>query len=448
MTIESIPEQLEFQAFKAIKVEAKFDTPEMTSDAGTLLLREIENQTSIVANFSSALQDRRHQSYIDHTNDEITFQRVLQICQGYEDADDCDHFRTDAAFKAAVGRHPTLDTDLASQPTMSRLENSVGVKDLLKIGYALVNSYLNSYPSPPKVIVLDMDPTVSHCHGAQQLSLFNSYEDEYCLMPFHVYDGLKGNLITAMVRPGKTPLPGEIIAVLKRVVRKIRERFPKTTLIFRADGHHSKPEVHAWCEKNDVHFIIGQSPNAVLDRQFASTIEQAKNKYQHLSKGCRVYASDFYQAATWSKARRVICRVVVNDLGSVDCRYIVTSFENTGARYLYDTVYCGRGNAELYIKDHKVALKSYRTSCNKATANQFRLFLHSAAYQLMHALRSNLLKGTELANAQFDTIRLRLLKVAAQVKVMKTKITFHMPQHFPLQNIYFKAAAILQQLKT
>ena len=449
MTTENIPEQLEFQAIKAIKVEAKFDTPEMTTDFGALLLRQVENETSIISNFSSAINDCRHQSYIDHSVNEIISQRVYQICQGYEDADDCDHFRADAAFKVAVGRHPGKDGDLASQPTMCRLENNILVKDLLKSGYALIDNFLNSYATSPEAIVIDMDPSASHCHGAQQLALFNAHEDEYCLMPFYVYDGLTGKLITTVIRPGKTPLVHEIIAVLKRIVRKISERFPKTKLIFRADGHHSKPQVHAWCESHNADFIIGQGQNKVILRQFAFAEEQARKKFQNNGKkACRVFASGYYQAGTWEKPRRIICRVIVNELGTVDTRFIVTSFDKIGAKYLYDTVYCGRGNAELYIKDQKVALKSDRTSCNKATANQFRLFLHSAAYQLMHALRENLLKDSKMATAQFDTIRLRLLKVAAQVEVMKTKISFHLPEHFPLKEIYFRANAIFCALKT
>lgn len=441
--------QLEFQAVKAVKVEAKFDTPEMTTDFGALLLREVENSTGIISHLSLAVDDRRHKSYIDHTVNEIITQRVYQICQGYEDADDCDHFRCDAAFKTAVGRHPGFDGDLASQPTMSRLENEISRKDLIRCGYALVDNYLNSFAAPPEAIVLDMDPSACHCYGEQQLSLFNAYEDEYCLMPFHVYDGLSGKLITTVIRPGKTPLGGEIIAVLKRIVCKIRERFPKVLLIFRADSHHSKPEVQEWCEQNGVEFVIGQSPNAALDRQFAFAVEQAKLKYiRNGRKSCRVFASGYYKASTWSKPRRIVCRVIINDPGIEDVRYIVTSFKNIGSAYLYDTVYCKRGNTELYIKDHKHALKSDRTSCNKATANQFRLFLHSAAYQIMHALRENILKGTQLANAQFDTIRLRLLKIAAQVRVMKTKITFHLPIHFSMQNIYFKAVKIFSEIRT
>lgn len=441
-------EQLEFQSLKRLKVAAKFDTPEVTTDFGVFLLHEIEKRTGIISGLSSAIEDNRSKSYITHSLYEIVSQRIYQICQGYEDADDCDHFRADAAFKTAMGKHPVNDSDLASQPTMSRLENIVTRKDLVRCGYALIENYLNSFDSVPGTIVLDMDPTACVCHGHQQLSLFNTHEDEYCLMPFHVYDGLNGKLITTVIRPGKTPGPGEIVPILKRIVKKIRDRFPKTMIIFRADSHHSKPEVHQWCETNKVEFVIGQNPNATLKKIFKFAVKQAEHKYiGNGRRACRVYASASYQASTWNRKRRIICRVDVNSLGQVDTRFIVSSFENTSAKYLYDGVYCGRGNAELYIKDHKTGLKSDRTSCNKATANQFRLFLHSAAYQIMHELRHRVLKGSELASAQFDTIRLRLLKVAAQVRVLKTKIVFHLPVHFPLKKVYFRAMDILNGLR-
>jgi hypothetical protein len=266
-------------------------------------------------------------------------------------------------------------------------------------------------------------------------------------MPFHVYDGLTGKLITTVIRPGKTPTAGEILTILKRIVSKIRSRFPKTVLIFRADSHHCKPEVHEWCESNGVEFVIGLGPNQALDRQFAFALEQAQSKYRHLAKPCRVYASGSYAAATWQRPRRVICRVVVDALGHLDTRYIVTSFEEIGAQYLYDVVYCGRGNAELYIKDHKNGLKSDRASCNKATANQFRFFLHSAAYLFMHSLRDNLLRATALATAQFETIRLRLLKCAAIVESSARRVIFHLPQHFPLKEIYRRAATVFAVLR-
>lgn len=244
------------------------------------------------------------------------------------------------------------------------------------------------------------------------------------------------------------PRRGEILALLKRIVRQIRNRFSDTVLIFRADSHHCKPAVHAWCEAHNVEFVIGLGPNRALDRQFEFSFEQAKLKYKNLGKACRVYAAGYYAASTWERPRRVICRINVDDFGNLDARYIVTSFKQTGAKYLYEEVYCDQGNAELFIKDHKNGLKSGRASCHKATANQFRLFLHSAAYMLMHALRDKLPDGAQLAHAQFDTIRMRLLKCAARVEVSTQCILFHLPLNFPFKDIYQRLCCLWVQLRT
>jgi len=218
--------------------------------------------------------------------------------------------------------------------------------------------------------------------------------------------------------------------------------------VFRADSHHTKPEVMEWVEAHDVDFATGMSPNARLNQLFALTIQEAEKKYKRVGKPVRTYGSGWYAAGTWKdQYRRVICRVQVSEKGT-DVRYVVTSFKEAGAKYLYEVVYCGRGKAELYIKDHKVGLKSDRTSCARKEGNQFRLFVHSAAYVLMHALRENLLKGSQLANAQFDTIRLRLLKIGTRVQVGKTFIRFHFPASYPLKPLAWRASAILVALDT
>ncbi len=440
--------QLEFSKLKNSTVSAAFDTPEMTSDSGVLLLREVDQVTGLISLLSKSIADSRHPSYITHSIESLVRQRVFQICQGYEDADDCDNFRSDVAFKTAVGINASSEQDLGSQPTMTRLENSVTISDLFRWFYAQIDLFCSTYAQAPKSIVIDVDPTSSHCFGSQQLSMFNAYEDEYCLMPFHVYDGITGRVITTIIRPGKTPSADEIISLLKRIVRRIRRHFPQTVLIFRADGHHSKPRVHEWCKKENVEFIIGQPGNAGLHKLFASTIITAEKQHKVNWRPIRLHASGWYKAGSWKEYRKIICRVLVDEQGRVDTRYIVTSFKDTKAKYLYEIAYCGRANAELYIKEHKRGLQSDRTSCNKATANQFRLFLHSAAYSLMHSLRENLLKGTSLASATFETIRLRLLKVAARITVKKTRIHFHMPEDYPFQDIFRGALQRISVVKT
>jgi len=438
--------QLEFKPLKSKKVLACFDEPRVSSDAGAMLLREVEQRIGVIGRLTQAVTDTRRQTHIAHLLSELFSQRTFQICLGYEDADDCDHLKHDPALKAAAGRDPEQDPDLASQPTMTRLENAVTARDLLRMGYALIDQFIDSYAEPPELIVLDMDPTADAVYGHQQLRLFNAYEDEYCLMPFHVYEGTSGKLITTVLRAGKTPTASEIISVLKRIVGRIRKAWPEVRILFRGDSHHTKPEVMYWLDKQAVDFITGLGKNKKLDQLFKVSIESAEKKHSRIGAPVRAWGSGFYAAGSWGqKLRRVICRIQVSEKGT-DVRYIVTSLERSGARYLYETVYCARGNMELMIKDHKLGLKSDRTSCTRKEANQFRLFLHSAAYVIMHALRENLLKGSEFARAQLDTIRLRLLKIGARVEVKKTLVRFHLPQSYPLKPIFQRACALLRAL--
>ncbi len=439
--------QLQFAPLNGKKITARFDEPRVSSDGGVLYLREVDHQIGLMDRLVDAIDDPRRQSHIDHTLAELLRQRTYQIGCGYEDADDCDHLRADPALKTAVGRDPADDPALGSQPTMTRLENALTHRDLLRMGYAFIDHFIASYQTAPELIVLDLDPTADHAHGHQQLALFNAYEDEYCFMPFHVYEGLSGKYITSVLRAGKTPTAAEIISVMKRIVRRIRKAWPEVRIVFRADSHHTKPAVMSWMDAHNVEFATGLSRNDKLSELFTLAIKEAEKKYQRTGRPARTYASAYYAAKTWEREQRVICRVYVTEKGT-DVRYIVTSFQDAGAKYLYDVVYCGRGKMELMIKDHKVALKSDRTSCHRKEANQFRLFIHSAAYVLLHAFRSNLLRGSEFATAQFDTIRLRLLKIGTRVEVGKTFIRFHFPASYPLQPLLCRTSAMLRALNT
>jgi len=430
---------LNFSPMGATRVQAVFDEPELSSDGGTLLIREAAELNGVIDMMVSRILDERSRQHVKHSIKELLSQRVTQICHGYEDTNDCDTLNKDTAFKMAVGRHPDAE-DLASQPTMTRLENSIGRRDLLRLFNGFVEHFLDSYEKAPEIICIDMDPTPNRIYGAQQLGLFNSHYDEHCLMPFHVYDGITGRLIATVVRPGKTPAKEEILGLLRRIVRPIRKRFPKTTIVFRADSHHAKPEVIDWLEDNDVRYVIGLSTNNILKKNMADIVEKAAAIQKRDWTTFRRFHSFHYAAGTWRHERRVIARVEATTWG-VDTRFVVTDL-SAGAKYLYETVYCGRARAELMIKEHKCFLKSSRTSCHTAEANQFRLFVHSAAYVVMHGLRETVLRGTELASATFDSIRLRLLKTAARVEAGKTFVRFHMPASSPAAAVFVKTAAV------
>jgi hypothetical protein len=437
---------LDFTPVKGRNVQVVFDEPAVTSDAGALFVHQALVRSPLVAEIAAILDaehDRKRSC--KHPIINVLRQRIALICNGYFKADDSDKLRHDPAFVLAAGGIPGEDA-LASQPTVSRLENGLSPRVLLKIGRALVDDYLRSLAgAAPQMIVLDMDPTAITTYGTQQMSLFNAYEDEYCLMPFHVYDGVSGRLITAVMRPGKTPTSTEILCLLRRLVKRIRAAFPEVRITFRADSHHTKPEVMAWMESAGVHldYITGLSPNARLNSQFRHVSEAAKAEYKRTLQTVERHADGYYAAATWGgKLRRVVCRVIASSQG-VDTRYVVTSFKSSTAKHIYESVYCGRGRAELMIKDHKLDLGSGHASGHAIATNQFRLFLHSVAYNLLHTIRKGL-PDKELSCARFSTIRLKLLKIGARVEVKARSIRFHLPASYPLQGVFAGLVAALR----
>ena len=335
----------------------------------------------------------------------------------------------------------------------------------------------------PESLLLDIDDTADEVHGAQQQSLFNGYYDSYCYLPLHLYEGQSGKLITSILRPGRRPTGEEIVSILKRVVVAIRRAWPEVLILFRGDGHFSVPEVHKWCESQEpeIFYILGQSGNKVLKKKAQGILQQAhllyrcrqerslrkkrqeeRKQQKSRSKGqgtlpensgieaipeqlkVKLYTEFFSQAETWSKLRRIIWKVEVSDKGE-NIRFVVTNLQHCRKAYIYETIYCGRGQMENYIKDHKRFLHSDRTSCHKFEANQFRVFLHSAAYVLMHTLRTKGLQGTAWSRAQFDQIQLRVLKVGARIEEGKTKIRFHFPSSFPLKGVYERIVSNLSR---
>lgn len=443
--------QVDLPTFSGRKWSVHFDEPELSSDAGLTAIAASGIGDKLLADIATAIDDPRRSP--DHDNAEMIGQRVFQILGGSYDADDCDHLREDIVFRSAAGRQLN-DGPLASQPTMSRLENRVRRADLLRIARAIFENYLDGFgDDPPPMICIDMDPSAHLTYGEQQLSLFNSHVGDYCMMPFYIFDGCTGKIMTAVLRPGKTPVAGEIITILKRLVAGIRERWPKIKIVFRADGHHTKPAVLDWLNVNSVDFATGLPKNQVLERLFFDEINAARRDYQRkLDYGKRgkdggelsvtYYADDFYAAGTWSQEERVIARIIVGPKG-VDVRYIVVSFHQAEAKYLYERVYCQRGNAELFIKECKLGLGSDRSSCNRAESNQFRLLLHVAAYVILHQFRESILTGTKWERATFDEIRLRVLKVAGRLDVLKTRVKLHLASALEevLGEVWIKAAA-------
>lgn len=442
-----LPIQLTGSPVGGKDVAIDFNGGNVTSDAGVLLLSEIEGQTGLINSLSACIQDSRRFYSVDHSINDLFSQRIYQICCGYEDANDSNGLRKDPALKMALGRLPAQGDDLASQPTISRLENQITDKELEKMKDVFVDHFISSYDEDPEVIVLDFDDTNNTVHGGQQESLFNNYYGEYCFMPLHVYEGISGKFITAILRPGKRSGGKETVGYLKSIVEKIRTHWSNTIIVFRGDGHFSSPEVFDYIETQDNLFsITGLTGNKRLLKQAQTTIESAKKLYKRNQAKVKLYHSFYYQAGSWSRSRKVVVKVEMSKKG-LNVRFISTDMFQAKAKSLYEDIYCGRGNMELMIKDHKTYTRSDRTSCHSFKANQLRLLFHSAAYVLLHRLRTQLLKGTELSKATFDTLRLKCLKIGGRVVELKTKIKIHLPNAYPYKHTLKKCFDIFDHLR-
>lgn len=419
------------------RLDLAFDGGILTSDSGVLLLREVAARSGILSGIIEAITDRRHKSYVSHSVAELVHQRVFQIACGYEDANDCDALRSDPGLKVACGRLPLEGEDLSSQPTMSRFENQMSRSDLYRIARAFLDCFIASYHKPPSSIILDIDDTQDRVYGGQQLSLFNGYVGGYSYQPLHIYEGQSGKLITTILRPGVRPTGQQVVTILKRLVAHLRAAWPDVAIFLRGDAHFSSPQVQDFCAAQDLYFILGQSANTRLTDLAKPVMEKAKSLYEQTGKPVRLFTTFYYQAKTWARAYRILCKAEMNEKGQ-NTRFVVTNLESSRASFIYQNVYCARGQMENFIKNHKTFLHSDRTSCHTFSANQFRVFLHSAAYVLLHTLTHIGLKGTTWVNAQVNTIQNRFLKVAGRVCELKTKITFHLPRSFPLAHLYDK----------
>ena len=426
------------------KVALDFQGGNITSDAGVLLMSETEAQIGIIAALAKCIPDPRRSASVVHQLKELLEQRVYQITCGYEDANDSNSLRNDPSMKMSLGRLPQSGLELASQPTISRFENKISRTELYRMAVAIVDHFLHSYAEVPSIIVLDFDDTANVVHGDQQMALFNGYYGETCYQPTHLYEGLSGKLIATILRPGRRPNGSEIVSYVRRIINHIRQQWPETIIVYRGDSHYSLPEVFTFlAEQQDCYSVTGLGGNKVLEQKVDSLIREVKQQ----ATGYRRYQTFQYQAQSWSAPRKVVAKVEMTEKG-LNTRFISTEMMKAKAQMLYEEIYSARGNDELYIKEHKTYTKSDRSSCHRFEANQFRLFLHSAAYVLMHSFRSNMLKGSELATATFETIRLKLLKSGARIIELKTKVNVHLPTAHPLKSLITKCFAIFEYLRT
>ena len=428
-------------------VIARFDGGRLSSEGGLLALREIERRLGLADRLASCLKDPRMPAKVMHRVAEIIRFRLLMIAAGYEDGNDADALRIDPMFKLALDRLPS-GAELCSQSTVSRLENLPDVRALLRLARALVEQYCGSFRAVPRRIVLDIDDTFDRVHGGQQLRLFNAYYDDYGFQPIVVFDG-EGRFVTAVLRPGKRPSGVEIRSFVRRLVGAIRSHWPRVEILLRADSHYAAPEVFDWCRANRVDWLFGLAGNAALSRHVTALEKSTAERFMAAPNRGKVRRfTQFYDAAqSWRRVERIIARVEAGAEGT-DTRFIVTNLEAGRAKHLYERLYCARGQAENHIKAWKNHLDADRTSCHAAEANQFRLFLHAGAYWLLWSIRRLMPKPSLWRVMQFDTLRLRLIKIAARVVEMKTQLKIHLPSSAPDQAIFALLLSRLSRLVT
>jgi len=416
-------------------IVARFDAACMSSDGGLLALREVEQRLAIASRLATCIHDPRDPSRVVHGLDEIIRTRMLMIAAGYEDGNDADRLRHDPMFKLAMGRLPD-DGDLCSQPTISRLENLPDARALLRMGRAMVDHYCQSFRQVPRRIVLDIDDTFDAVHGGQQLRLFNAHYDEYGFQPIVVFDG-DGRMIAAVLRPASRPSGKQIVRWLHRLITAIRGNWPQVEIMLRADSHYCTPEVLRFCRGRRLDYTLGVAPTSTLRKHILSLEESTATRSAAMTDATKLRRfKEFYDAAaSWDRVERIIARVEAGPQGT-DTRFIVTSLIGPSGRTVYQDIYCARGQAENHIKAWKTHLAADRTSCCRASANQLRLFLHVGAYWLIWSLRTLMPRRSRWRVAQFDTIRLRLIKLAVRIDVLKTQVRLHLPRATPDQALF------------
>lgn len=412
------------------QISARFDGGRITSDGGVLALRPIAARLGLAERLSACLPDKRAPARIAHTHAEMIRARIFAIACGYEDCSDVEALRQDPALKMACDRLPESGAPLMSQPTLSRLENLPDWRSLARMGAALVDLFCAAHARPPEAITLDIDDTTDLTHGGQQLSLFNAHDDGYCFKPIVIFDAATGRPVTALLRPGKRPTGAEAARVLRFVLGRIRRQWPRTAITIRGDSHYAAPEVFDLLEDLGCRYCLGLGMNKALKALAAPWCENAA--LLRLETGAaaeRRYHDTRYRARSWRRERRIVGRVEASERGA-DARFIVTNLPGS-AETLYAKVYCARGAMENLIKDWKLYAKADRTSCHRWEANQFRLFLHLGAYWLLNELRLAAAKTSFWRRATFETLRREILKIAARVEELRTRIRVAFASGYP-----------------
>ena len=465
MTSECNSTQIEFEGVGGRKLVASFDAEHITSNGGAVLLRQVDYRFKLLKKFAACFTDHRDPELIEHEVEHLVRQRVLGIACGYEDLNDHSTLRDDPLFATVVGKVDPLGLErrdksdkghpLASPSTLNRLEltpsDATAASRYRKIVYNaeaiadfFVEAYLDAHPKRPKEIILDLDATDDLIHGAQEGRFFHGYYGNYCYLPIYIFAG--DFLLCAKLRKSDIDASKGSVEELQRIIERIRQRWPKTRLVLRADSGFARDEIMSWAEQNDVDFIFGLAQNSRLRGLIEGELETVKLEAEKTGKPARMFRELRYRTLdSWSRERRVVAKA--EQLGDKsNPRFVVTSFsqERWETRALYEELYCARGDMENRIKEQQLDMFADRTSAHTMRANQLRLWFSSVAYVLMNLLRHFGLKGTEFERAQVGTIRLKLLKLGAIVRVSVRRIVLSISAAAPARDAFHRIAALLE----
>lgn len=466
METECRAQGLKFQGLDSRVVVGDFDGGAISSDGGGLLLREVEKRLHIIERFASCFTDHRDANLIEHTVEDLVAQRVYALALGYEDLNDHDLLRTDPLLATLVGKKDPSGQDrarerdrhkaLAGKSTLNRLELGGPaldpsnryrkiVADMEKIDRFLIDVFLSMHEQVPERIVLDLDATDDRIHGGQAGRFFHGYYGDYCFLPLYIFCG--DHLLCARLRSSNIDASEGSVAELERIVAQIRKRWPRVAIVIRGDSGFCREAIMAWCEANAVGFVLGLAKNARLKEILGPELAQARGLYDETKRASRVFKAFLYQTReSWSRERRVVGKAEHLEKGS-NPRFVVTSIaaEEMDARHLYEREYCARGEMENRIKEQQLDLFSDRTSTHEMRSNQLRLLFSSVAYTLVNALRHCGLRGTAMERAQCGTIREKLFKIGAQVKLSVRRVLVSFSSAWPFREMF---AAALRNIRT
>lgn len=457
----------EFQRLGKRAVVADFEGGRISSEAGAVLLRELEEKREILRQFAGCFVDHRDPSRIEHTVEELIKQRVYGISLGYEDLNDHDQLRQDPLLALLVGKEDIEGLDrvreqdrgkaLAGKSTLNRLEltpveagpearyKKIGVR-AGAVEEFFIEAFLQAHREAPQEIVLDVDATDDPVHGEQEGRFFHGYYREYCYLPLYIF--CQGQVLCARLRRSNIDAGEGVVEELERIVGRIREAWPEVKIIVRGDSGFTREELMSWCEARGVDYVLGLARNSRLEQALKEELEQARQQQEQTGKGARRFKDFTYQTRdSWSRQRRVVGKAEYLAKGA-NPRFVVTSLkgEDWEAQPLYEQLYCARGEMENRIKEQQLDLFADRTSAETMRANQLRLWFSTVAYLLLHALRQWALVGTDWAQAQCGTIRTRLLKIGAQVRISVRRIVVSLASGCPFQEVFAHAHKKLRQL--